>query len=311
MIALFAVCVIGLTVHFALLTIRFAFPFIPVVFGGLFLLASLLGGDDHELRTVSEANSPPEKARMSAAAAFREWLLQKPEWRKPRSSANIRSSLWRLKAAGSMPPTMQHGLLREYRISVDFDPLHPKDTDLCVLAALERAGTGTEQTVKSHSLHIPLSTAAFTSARFPWVTPAATVSVKNDCITSHPQARLVDGGYVENSGIETALDLIEKLNAIKGTSDAPKFRIYLLSLVSGQFGDHGSFMFGELMEPVRALLSTITSRTYVALNHATSIDRQPDAEVTPSVQRFHDLPVSRCAPLVILVNGHYRSGSDP
>ncbi|MGY4447836.1 hypothetical protein ACVWZR_002496 [Bradyrhizobium sp. i1.3.1] len=86
--------------------------------------------------------------------------------------------------------------------------------------------------------------------------------------------------------IETALDLIEKLNSIKGTSDAPKFRIYLLSLVSGQFGDHGSFMFGELMEPVRALLSTRSSRTYVALNHATSIDRRPDAEVIPSVQRF-------------------------
>ncbi|UGX94986.1 hypothetical protein G6321_00007500 [Bradyrhizobium barranii subsp. barranii] len=168
----------------------------------------------------------------------------------------------------------------------DFDPLHPKDTDLCVLAAVERTGAGTDQTVKSHSLHIPLSTAAFTSARFPWVTPAATVSVRNDCITSHPQARLVDGGYVENSGIETALDLVEKLNAIKGTSDAPRFRIYLLSLVSGQFGDHGSFMFGDLMEPVRALLSTRTSRTYIALNHATSIDRRPDPEVTQSVQRF-------------------------
>jgi len=105
-------------------------------------------------------------------------------------------------------------------------------------------------------------------------------------MTANPQARLVDGGYVENSGIETALDLIERLNSIKGTSDAPKFRIYLLSLVSGQFGDHGSFMFGELMEPARALLSTRSSRTYVALNHATNIDRRPESEVRPSVQRF-------------------------
>lgn len=168
----------------------------------------------------------------------------------------------------------------------DIDPLHSKDKDLCILATLDRAGSGLGQTVASHSLRIPLSTAAFTSARFPWVTPAATVPLRNDCITANPQARLVDGGYVENSGIETALDLIERLNSIKGTSDAPKFRIYLLSLVSGQFGDHGSFMFGELMEPVRALLSTRTSRTYVALNHATDIDRRPENDVTTSVQRF-------------------------
>ncbi|MBB4373482.1 putative chitinase [Bradyrhizobium sp. cir1] len=454
-IALFAVCVLGLTVHFALLTIRFTFPFIPLVFGGSFLLASLLGGDDHELRTVSEANSQPEKARMSAAAAFREWLLQKPRVEEAKklgeypvfivaaqgggiyaannaarflarmqdlcpafrqhlfaisgvSGGSVGSAIFAaalhaenasldtnavdektcpkiadflagvgrvqdIDAPGPVEqrvasvlatdflsplvagflftdftqmfspfaiPAFDRARFLEYTLEnagdrilgnnkgsgnpsnllradfqshwapgnnmpallfnttdagsgkravispFDFDPLHPKDTDLCVLAALERAGTGTDQTVKSHSLRIPLSTAAFTSARFPWVTPAATASVKNDCITSHPHARLVDGGYVENSGIETALDLIEKLNAIKGTSDAPKFRIYLLSLVNGQFGDHGSFMFGELMEPVRALLSTRTSRTYVALNHATSIDRRPDAEVTPSVQRF-------------------------
>ncbi|SFN81636.1 hypothetical protein SAMN05216573_12290 [Bradyrhizobium sp. Rc3b] len=454
-IALFAVCVVGLTVHFSLLTIRLAFPFIPVVFGGLFLLASFLAGDDHELRTVSEAKSPPEIPRMSAAAAFREWLLQEsrveqakrlgeypvfivaaqgggiyaannaarflarmqdlcPAFRQHLfaisgvSGGSVGSALFAaalhaenasldtnvveaktcpkiadflarvgrvqdLDAPGPVEqrvasvlatdflsplvagflftdftqmfspfaiPAFDRARFLEYTLEnagdralgsnkgsgtqsnllradfqshwapdnntpallfnttdagsgkravispFDFDPLHPKDTDLCVLASVERAGTGTDQTVKSHSLRIPLSTAAFTSARFPWVTPAATVSVKNDCITSHPQARLVDGGYVENSGIETALDLIEKLNAIKGTSDAPKFRIYLLSLVSGQFGDHGSFMFGELMEPVRALLSTRSSRTYVALNHATSIDRRPDAEVTPSVQRF-------------------------
>ncbi|MBH5371519.1 hypothetical protein HZZ16_26025 [Bradyrhizobium sp. CNPSo 4016] len=454
-IALFAVCVIGLTVHFALLTIRFAFPFIPAVFGGLFLLASLLGGDNHELRTLSEANSAPEKARTAAAAAFREWLLQKPRVDEAKrlgeypvfvvaaqgggiyaannaarflarlqdlcpafrqhlfaisgvSGGSVGSAIFAaalhagdasldsnaidektcpkiadflaglgrvqdIDAPGPVEqraasvlatdflsplvagflftdftqmfspvaiPAFDRARFLEYTLEnavdrmlsnhkgasdrtnllkgdyqshwapdknmpallfnttdagsgkravispFDFDPLHPKDTDLCVLAALERAGTGADQKVKSHSLRIPLSTAAFTSARFPWVTPAATVSVRNDCITNNPQARLVDGGYVENSGIETALGLIEKLNSIKGTSDAPKFRIYLLSLVSGQFGDHGSFMFGELMEPVRALLSTRTSRTYVALNQATSIDRRHDTEVPPSVQRF-------------------------
>ncbi|MGF6313265.1 putative chitinase [Bradyrhizobium sp. i1.8.4] len=455
-IALFTMCVVGLTTHFALLTIRFNFPFIPVVFGGLFLLASLFGSDDHGLRTVAGATGQPkEKARISAVEAFREWLLQKsrvaeakrlgeypvfivaaqgggiyaannaarflarmqdlcPAFRQHLfaisgvSGGSVGSAIFAaalhadnapldgiapdaktcpkiadflagvgraedIDVSGPVEqrvasvletdflsplvagflftdftqlfspvaiPNFDRARFLEYTLEnatdrmlrthkgigdqsnllkadfqshwtpgnnmpalllnttdagsgkrvvispFDIDPLHSKAKDLCILATLDRAGIGVDQTVTSHSLHIPLSAAAFTSARFPWVTPAATVPLRNDCITANPQARLVDGGYIENSGIETALDLIERLNTIKGTSDAPKFRIYLLSLVSGQFEDHGSFMFGELMEPVRALLSTRSSRTYVALNHATNIDRRPENDVTSSVQRF-------------------------
>ncbi|WP_291856639.1 hypothetical protein [Bradyrhizobium sp.] len=171
----------------------------------------------------------------------------------------------------------------------DIDPTHPKDKDLCIFANLQRQGKGVDQTVESSSIHIPLSTAAFASARFPWVTPASTVTLKNDCITAHPKARLVDGGYVENSGVETALDLIEKLKSVQGTSDVPKFKIYLLSLVSGDFGDHGAFTVGELMEPVRALLSTRSSRTYIALNRASRDNRLPqneDASIGRSFQVF-------------------------
>ena len=121
---------------------------------------------------------------------------------------------------------------------------------------------------------------------FPRVTPASTVTLNNDCITAHPKARLVDGGYVENSGVETALDLMEKLKTVQGTSDAPKFRIYLLSLVSGDFGDHGSFAGGELMEPVRALLSTRNSRTYIALNRAARNDLVPAKDAASDVPSF-------------------------
>ncbi|SCB51622.1 hypothetical protein GA0061098_10164 [Bradyrhizobium shewense] len=454
-IAFFTICVAGLTTHFALLTIRFNFPFIPVVFGGLFLVASLFGGDDHGLRRVAGATGPSEETRISAAEAFRDWLRQKPRLAEAErlgeypvfivaaqgggiyaannaarflarmqdlcpafrqhlfaisgvSGGSVGSAIFAaalhaddapldriapdaktcpkiadflagvgraedIDASGQVEqrvasvletdflsplvagflftdftqlfsplaiPSFDRARFLEYTLEnavdrmlknqkgagdqsnllkadfqshwtpsnnmpalllnttdagsgkrvvlspFDIDPLHAKDKDLCILSMLDRAGTGADQIVKSHSLRIPLSAAAFTSARFPWVTPAATVSLRNDCITANPQARLVDGGYVENSGIETALDLIERLNSIKGTSDAPKFRIYLLSLVSGQFGDHGSFMFGELMEPVRALLSTRSSRTYVALNHANIIDRRPTSDVTASVQRF-------------------------
>lgn len=55
-----------------------------------------------------------------------------------------------------------------------------------------------------------LSTAALTSARFPIISPAGALAVKDQ-----PQFgdRLVDGGYFENSGDSTALDVAEALMA--------------------------------------------------------------------------------------------------
>jgi predicted chitinase len=150
----------------------------------------------------------------------------------------------------------------------DFDPRHPKDTDLCMLAELERTGAGPDEQVKSSALRMPLSTAAFVSARFPWITPAATVALKNDCMTRNPKVRLVDGGYIDNSGVETALNLIDRIEALRKTQTLPNFKIYLISLTGGDFPDHGAFSFNEAMEPIRALLSGRTSRAYTALNRA-------------------------------------------
>ncbi len=52
------------------------------------------------------------------------------------------------------------------------------------------------------------------SARFPWVTPAASiehtrnfVNLDGDVVSTTTKVKLVDGGYVDNSGVETALDL--------------------------------------------------------------------------------------------------------
>ncbi len=54
--------------------------------------------------------------------------------------------------------------------------------------------------------HIPIKTAAFMSARFPIVTPPATVQAnttkREDMMT------IVDGGYIDNSGLETALAVL-------------------------------------------------------------------------------------------------------
>jgi len=341
-IALFAMCVAGLTTHFALLTIRFNLPFIPVVFGGLFVVASLFGGDDHGLRSVAGATGPSEEMRISAVEAFRYWLRQKPRLAEAErlgeypvfivaaqgggiyaannaarflarmqdlcpafrqhlfaisgvsggsvGSATFAAALHAdnapldtvgpdakicpkiadflagvgraedIDASGRIEqrvasiletdflsplvagflftdftqlfspvaiPSFDRARFLEYTLEnaadrmlntqkvagdqsnllkadfqshwtpsnnmpalllnstdagsgkrvvispFDIDPLHAKDKNLCILSMLDRGGTGADQTVKSHSLRIPLSAAAFTSARFPWVTPAA------------------------------------------------------------------------------------------------------------------------------------------
>jgi predicted chitinase len=452
-IALFAACVAGIMIHLGLLTIKYDIPFLPLIFGFLFLTTFLVAGDNHELRTVSEDKKSQPSPRVPAVTAFQDWLKQPSRvaeaerlgeypvfivaaqgggiyaahnaarflarmqdlcpvfrqhlfaisavsggsvgsatfaaalhaekapfgpdaaagWACPKiaqflagvtvndidAPGPVEQRVARILATDFLSPLTAGFLFTDFtqlfsltalpfldrarfleytlegaadkalkggkdidqtnilkadyqshwasdnnmpalllnttdvgsgkRVVIspfDIDPAHPKDRDLCVLANLKRQGKGADQTVESSSIHIPLSTAAFASARFPWVTPASTVTLNNDCITAHPKARLVDGGYVENSGVETALDLIEKLKTVQGTSDAPKFRIYLLSLVSGDFGDHGSFAGGELMEPVRALLSTRNSRTYVALNRAARDDLLPAKEGTSGVPNF-------------------------
>jgi predicted chitinase len=156
----------------------------------------------------------------------------------------------------------------------DLDRRNPKDSDICVLANVSYDSKNPDSGAPSTSLHFPLSTAAVVSARFPWVTPAATVAKTNPCITSENKARLVDGGYVDNSGVETALNLIEEIKTSadqvrqQHPSAIPPFRIYLISLAGGDFPEHGSFSFNELVEPVRALLSGRESRAYIALNRA-------------------------------------------
>jgi len=56
-----------------------------------------------------------------------------------------------------------------------------------------------------------LSTAALLSARFPIISPAGVI--RNDADPSYGD-RVVDGGYFENSGLTTALDLAEALHGL-------------------------------------------------------------------------------------------------
>ena len=113
---------------------------------------------------------------------------------------------------------------------------------------------------------VKLSEAAGMSARFPWVLPAATITRDGKVM------RLVDGGYFDNSGIESALDLIESLVAISqrvhsipadasGPQVSLDFDIRVIT-ISGTVEDGPPPRQGldDVLSPVRALLSSRDAR---------------------------------------------------
>jgi hypothetical protein len=97
-----------------------------------------------------------------------------------------------------------------------------------------------------------VSTAAGLSARFPVISPAGSVP-------NRPE-RLVDGGYFENSGVETALELIRALKAIAG-SDRIAIRLIVLQSTADE---QPSRAFSEVFDPVHAMLNTRVTRGTLA-----------------------------------------------
>lgn len=106
--------------------------------------------------------------------------------------------------------------------------------------------------------------AALASARFPIITPAATLPCPG------PKWRLVDGGYFENSGLSTALDLVEHM--ARGAKSARKaVRVVLVRIengaattnydtVEGSKPKPPSEWLGEIMSPIRAFIGTREAR---------------------------------------------------
>jgi predicted chitinase len=134
---------------------------------------------------------------------------------------------------------------------------------------------------RTEPLNLRLSTAAFVSARFPWVSPAATIPAKDDLSPANvDKTRLVDGGYFDNSGVETAVDLLQALETqideLNKEADRPKVAVKLIVLGGGQYPVRDSFALGETMEPIRTLLSTRESRAYIAINKASRISQLRD-----------------------------------
>jgi len=82
--------------------------------------------------------------------------------------------------------------------------------------------------------------------------------------TSKTEFRLVDGAYIDNSGDETAFDLIMELgqvDAVSGKltdgSEVPKYQFHLITLTDDVALAPGDVQgFGDLLSPIRTMLSS-------------------------------------------------------
>jgi hypothetical protein len=112
-------------------------------------------------------------------------------------------------------------------------------------------------------LDLKLSTAAGLSARFPYFTPVGWYQRSKDKSKLH----LADGGYFDNSGIPTALDIGRSLQRLKGYGTT--FEIIYLSLIDGQLNEPTTQLksvgLNEVLSPVRALFRARKSRSRSAV----------------------------------------------
>ena len=116
---------------------------------------------------------------------------------------------------------------------------------------------------------ISLSTAAVLSARFPWLTPPAWYPVK-DPEGKETAVELVDGGYFDNSGVMTALALVETMQGVLQKAGSPKVQIRLLVLTSENFSPP-TVAPGDYLVPIQALLAARAAQAQMATTQAEAI----------------------------------------
>jgi hypothetical protein len=147
---------------------------------------------------------------------------------------------------------------------------------------------------------VSLSTAVGLSARFPWLTPAGSLSVECRATGRTAKVRLVDGGYFDNSGVETALDVIDRIEATLAQNDGrpegtegPRVELHLIVLNTSEFPKRGYYGLGEALEPIRTMLSSRTARTPITVERATKRLGQPAPGSFPPGPRFNRIHEAR------------------
>jgi hypothetical protein len=144
-----------------------------------------------------------------------------------------------------------------------------------------------QSSMKPEMDHIPLSSAALISARFPYLTPAGRTGVRG--------RHYVDGGYWENSGTSLVAGIIQNLigqqmgysnPANPKLEDAVRNAVVVTIVVHSEpctrseiYGECGEtngaagddHTFNEVLSPIRALLYTRDKRADYAINNLTAL----------------------------------------
>ncbi|MEL6281563.1 MAG: hypothetical protein AAFQ73_02285 [Pseudomonadota bacterium] len=185
-------------------------------------------------------------------------------------------------AQPGVPNTMEEGLLRYWSPEGAAPALFINTTEAdtgrrMILSPLPQLGPGlrnyTQLAWPDNSGATPdmrLSTAMILSARFPWITPAGSVYLKHRPATNEAlerrKARLVDGGYFENSGIETASDIV---NALRLREERGEIDLHIIAFdLTEDRWRKPSYALGEILTPVKSLLSTRKARAPFAQERA-------------------------------------------
>jgi glycerophosphoryl diester phosphodiesterase len=139
------------------------------------------------------------------------------------------------------------------------------------------------------SPNLSLATAAFLSARFPVITPPGSIGPKNE------RSRYVDGGYFENSGTATLIDLIFALpldqnSQQKDSTQQPQQKIKLIVINIGtdpvdlKYSSRG---IGEITGPIVALLNTRSARGDSATNQLGTVVNKINTRQGNSAEIVH------------------------
>ncbi len=136
-----------------------------------------------------------------------------------------------------------------YRVAFSPFPLQPvSDGTLYGLAELKGAGGLALQDMS-------LIQASSVSARFPLILPSWTIFRNTKQLFSANRWTLVDGGYADGSGSNTALDVF---NAVKARAALDNAELYMILLTNAaadpEFSKIGSTWFDDYIAPVRTVM---------------------------------------------------------
>ena len=117
---------------------------------------------------------------------------------------------------------------------------------------------------------LPISTAALLSARFPWLSPAGFFWEEGEeGVEKRRKVRVVDGGYFENSGVATTVDLANAVfQAASDKNVLEKIQVRVIVFTSAGFAPRDSEGFNETMAPLRAMLNTREARGHIEIEKA-------------------------------------------